>query len=169
MKKFTVAACLLLLSLLLTVGVAFAHYERSSGGTLNFDYSGSQQSAVEVLPEGGWQEDADGRKLSFVLVNRTSESVNVRIRVVASLGAGDELDMVLTMGGKTYQAETEPILEGSDLYRRFGAGWIYYFPVNAELDQAQWLLASTDVEQGSLSVAGAPVSESLLHLEVLTQ
>ncbi len=169
MKKFTVAACLLLLLLLLVVGATFAHYERSSGETLNFTYSGGQQSAVGVIPVADWKENADGRELEFVLKNQASEPVNVRIRVVASLGAGDALDMVLTMDGKTYQAEAEPILEGSALYRRFGAGWVYYFPVNAQMDQAHWLLAKGETMAGVLSVTGIPTEESLLHLEVLTQ
>ncbi len=185
MKKFIVALLLTVLSMLLTVSVAFGHYEKSDvhDVKLHFSYGANRQVYLSKTGtfENGVQWISSGEnmmELNFRMANVASEAeiptqdpIYAQLRVIAPELIGGELDMVLSVNGKTYQATAEPIAEGSRLYKRFGNGWVYFFPVNAQMEQAQFMLPGGTASwmEGSLRVTGASGVENQLSLDIVTK
>ncbi|MDY2809475.1 MAG: hypothetical protein SOT64_02500, partial [Candidatus Faecousia sp.] len=141
-KRYLAALLLLMLTVLMATGVAYGHYEAKIQKTLNFNVQ--MQNAAYLFQGGegvadfvpldeatnGWTSTEPYTAiLNFRLSNVPSataaapaENMYVVLRILVTEGAGDGLNMVLTVGENEYRATAEAIPEGSTLYQTFGAG-----------------------------------------------
>lgn len=185
MKKSIVALLLIVLSMLLAVNITFGHYEKSDIHDVKLNFSCGANRQIYLSKAGTFGEteqwvslEENMIELDFRMANVQSETeiytddpIYVQLRVIALEQAGGELNMVLTVNGKSYTAVAEPIAEGSRLYKAHGNGWVYSFPVNGQLEQAQFMVAggSTSWIEGNLRVVGSSDLGSQLSLDIVTK
>ena len=190
-KRYLAALLLLMLTVLMATGVAYGHYEAKIQQELNFNVQ--MQNAAYLFQGGegvadfvpldeatnGWTStEPDTAILNFRLSNVPSataaapaENMYVVLRILVTEGAGNGLNMVLTVGENEYRATAEAIPEGSTLYQTFGAGWIYRFYGNsAQTAQVELTLAGVErsMLDGTLTVSGKTAYDSLMRLEITT-
>ena len=158
------AVVVLLVSILLATGTAFARYRFRQTSELLFAPKTSEEvylwgGVVEedgFLPlPGEFTTDENGQNLTFLIANGTDEEnfaqetkrVQIRMACTLGLGAAKNLTASLTAGEEIYSAVARKIDENSPMHKTFGEGWVYVF-VDAEGEELQWAL-----EGGRLSVA----------------
>ena len=156
------AVMVLLASILLATGTAFARYRFRQTSELLFAPKTSEgiylwggvdtQIAFQPLPEA-FTADENGQKLTFMVANgtnletfaRETKVVQVRLACTLGLGAAENLTATLTVGKEKYHAEARKIDVDSPMYKTFGEGWVYVF-TDAEGNELLWTL-----EGGKLS------------------
>lgn len=146
---------LLVMSLVLSVGVAFGRYRTKLDP---FEYwfaprAESQlllwgvddQDGLTDLP-GSWTLNTEGSTLEFAVTNGTSSQysandLNFMVRIAVPSNAGNVLDLLLTSGGTAgINTTAQAIKSGTRLYEEFGEGWLYRF-YDSDGNEMTWTLA----------------------------
>ena len=129
--------------------------------------------AIGVKPYHGvafqqqsWQQNEDDCTFSFQLAQPAS---NCRIYLAASAGVvqADSLTVALLLPDETVlQAQAEQITEDSDLYRMFGAGYVFRFRDAQTGEELQMDLSTEAYDLRVSGMDGAATQTSLLRVFV---
>lgn len=159
-------------SLLAAVGISFARYRNEQKGNFWIQpeqpaqvYFGTVSGGTFTTLQSAWEASDDQMQLSFAIGNGTAAEdyaapdQQVRLRIVASLGAWTESDsaLYLQVNGQVYTATAQRITEGSVLHSQFGDGWILCFQDENGREPA-W-----DIAGGALNYV-----QMLLYTETVT-
>ena len=63
----------------------------------------------------------------------------LQLAVNQGIGSTEELVLLLRVGEESIPAQAEPIREGTELYEKFGSGWVYRF-LNEKGEPYRWIL-----------------------------
>lgn len=161
-------ALLMLGCVCLLIGTAWARYRYQQATDLLFASKTASQvylfgtetsGSFTPIPEN-LTEATNGQSLDFLVSNgETREKystedqyVQVRLYASLSLGDGDNLSAVLTVGDSAYTAVVRQLDAGSPICESFGEGWVYCF-VDENGDELRWFL-----EGGKLSTVEMKLS-----------
>lgn len=184
----SLAAVLVLGCLIVAVGISYARYRTDE--SLQYQFQAEQNASVwlwqidennaYVQEESIWKT-ADGQlQLKFAVSNGTdrdhvtSVDQQVRIRVIASLGAWREdtsADLTLTVDAVEYAVTATPIKQGSALHRSFGDGWVLSFR-DAEGKEPTWLLSKDELTYLNMQLSltsDEVMNTELLQLQVISE
>ena len=176
------AAMLLLGCVCLLIGSAWARYRYQQTTDLLFAPEtasqvylfGAQKNGSFTPMSESLTETANGQKLDFVVTNGESKTqfspedqyVQVRLHASLSLGNGDNLSAVLTVGDTTYTAVMRQLDAGSPICESFGEGWVYCF-LDANGQELRWHLEGGKLSTVKMTLhvdAQTGLDSSLLHL-----
>ena len=152
-------------ALILTVGVSQARFRENWTETLPFQPEGEENLVLHQ--DSNWVEDQGTRKLTFSLENTDTEAAAGEIYVLVSKGieSPDKMNIILTVQGRNYTAQAQPIVPGSALHRSFGDGWAYRF-LDSQGKEKAWKLEPADEQTFVLTVENSEEIQyhSLLRL-----
>ena len=175
-------AILLLGCVCLLMGTAWARYRYKQTTELQFAPKTASQvylfgtetnGSFTPLPEK-LTETVNGQILNFVVSNGESgnhysqedQYVQVRLYASLSLGNGDNLSAVLTVGQTTYTAVVHHVDAASPICDAFGEGFVYCF-VDANGQELSWHLEGGKLSTIDMTLnvdAQTGLDSSLLHL-----
>ncbi len=175
-------ALLLLGCVCLLIGTAWARYRYQQATDLLFApktaaqvylFGAETNGSFAPIPED-LTKTADGQTLDFVVSNGENSKkyspedqyVQVRLFASLSLGDGDNLSAVLTVGDSEYTAVVRQLDAGSPICESFGEGWIYSF-VDANGEELRWFLEGGKLSTVEMTLhvdAQTGLDSSLLHL-----
>lgn len=175
-------AMLLLGCVCLLIGSAWARYRYQQTTDLLFAPKtasqvylfGTQKNGSLTPISESFTETANGQKLDFVVSNGESKTqfsledqyVQVRLHASLSLGNGDNLSAVLTVGNTTYTAVMRQLDAESPICESFGEGWVYCF-LDANGQELRWHLEGGKLSTVKMTLhvdAQTGLDSSLLHL-----
>lgn len=190
MTRLGLAALLILVSVMLTVGVAFGRYRTELDP---FEYwfaprdpdsvylwGGKTGETFEPLP-GSWTVEESGGILPFLVTNGiksefAEKDVTFAVQIAATEGIldGSNLNLELSVvdGEKepAYMAKAEEITAGTQFYAEFGGGWLYRF-CDEEGNEMTWTLEGGQLSEfsGELHISGSIDSKyySMLQLQIV--
>jgi len=192
MPRLGLAVLLILVSIMLTVGVAFGRYRTELDP---FEYwfaprdpdsiylwGGKTGESFDPLP-GSWTVDETGSTMPFLVTNGiksefSEKDVTFAVQVAATEGIldGNNLSLeLLVVDGEnepTYIAQAEKITEKTQFYNEFGEGWLYRF-YDEEGKEMTWTLKGGEMSEfsGELQISGMIDSKyfSMLQLQIVAQ
>lgn len=172
-SRLALSVIVIVLSLVLVVGTAFARYQTDITGVLNYSakayaiflcrgYDAANDAIIEG--ESSWVSSKGRNTLSFCVSNGKSrasysaDSQQIYIRLNAALsiefGEGAEVSIIVPTGegpAESYLGVATPIEDNTPLYNSFGAGWSFIF-VDDTGEEVSWKL-----QGGDLSILSATV------------
>lgn len=190
MPRLGLAALLMLVSIVLTVGVAWGRYRTEldpftywfvpRNAEAVYLWGGKANDTYTELP-GSWTVAESESILPFLVSNGISSEfsqtdVRITIQLAATEGILDGKNLTLQLAvvdGETepvYSSRAEQIKEGTTLYDEFGGGWLYRFYDDAG-NEMSWTLEGGQLSEfsGELHIAGTIDTEyySMLQLQVI--
>ena len=147
----------LLSTLILVAGTAWARYESKLSLDLEMDVQLSKQLYLlsEKLSNTGeyellsdWTSSEAGEyNLEFLLANGTekdnvcayNQAASIEIVATAGVEKPENIQLVLSVGSNNYTAVATEIEKGTSLFTMYGPGWIYRF-YNKAGEELSWKL-----------------------------
>ena len=188
--RLGLAALLVLISVVLTIGVTWARY-RTELNPFEYWFVARNPQQVYLWGEktgdtytglpGSWTVSESGSSLPFLVSNGIAtefpeQNVRIAIQVAATegIGSGDNLILQLAVvDGEhepIYDGKAERIASGTTFYNQFGDGWLYRF-YDEEGNEMTWVLEGGQLSEFSaeLHISGSvdPKFYSMLQMQVI--
>ena len=190
MTRLGLAALLILISVVMTVGVAWGRYRTELEpfeywfATRNQDsiylWGGKTGESYDPLP-GSWSVDAVGSTMPFLVSNGISSEFSagdvrftVQVAVTEGILSDENLGLQLAVidgvEEPVYQGIAAKNTEGTSFYSEFGGGWLYRF-YDENGTEMQWTLEGGQLSEfvGELHISGTvdPRLYSMMQLQVI--
>lgn len=186
----------LLLAGAASVGASIAHYmnEKNAAYTLRLQKeleSGqihllstatNEDAQLQYTPlsADNWEKGGNGGRLEFLLANGTGvgegqwcqydQKVDLSVFVTEGAGIADHMTVSIRSGGNEYVALPQRAEEGSSLYERYGAGWVFRFYDDAG-EEVTWPISGRGFFYRTmvLNVFGVPDCSTAISLIAVGQ
>ena len=161
------------------MGNAYARYETSLSQTLGLQYEEENGHIYirDVKQDETELEEQDTFTMNFVLSNGESEeeywtyNQEASLSIFATVGLEDPMryTLVLMDGSVNYTATYSEVKKGSDLYSKYGPGWIYHF-YDESGEEIKWQFSGNQFmeRQMKVIVTGANTAPTALNFIVHT-
>lgn len=162
----------------MVIGMAWARLEDRQEKELDMVHEAKTEQitlrAVQMTAEDNVTVPENTRIMKFVLSNETEEGhcsydqrVKLSLRTTLGVVEPENLLITLTDGSDVYQASSLPIVEGTNLFNQYGAGWFYRF-YNEAGEEIVWDFSGARLIEREMMIAvtGVVPETAMLSLVV---